>query len=231
MSWYDPWDELAYFQSELLEMLDDKLGSISEWAMEIWQALRHEVTVAISWAVDKIADIGSSIGGAIGEVIQDLIEGFDWIFDGLFDSIVSVFQSIGETLDNVYRWLKDGVSDAVDTIGGFISGIWDGVKEFLSGQYDKITRFWYDIFSDLYFYLDLALTDLWTYFVDVVIPVFMGALGYVAESAPVKYLIGLFETHILAAFTALLDIDEEDLQSWIQKSFAYMKSLAEGVKE
>jgi len=251
--WPDPWGNLQYFEEELLSMLSDKIGEIGMWAREIYGSikttLRHEV--------DKIGqylqNMGSSIGSYISGVLGDLIDDLDWLVDGIVDAIKGITSGIGDALAGAFDavmepvssaieyigdilgdlgdWIYDGIAGGLSTVTEWVSGIWGEVKGFVSDQYDTITGFWSDMFADLYWWLDEALSEIWIYFVDVVIPAFMGALAYVFESEPVQWLVGLFEKHILSAFTDLVHIDKEDLEKWITDTFAYIKRLAEGVRE
>jgi len=251
--WPDPWDELSYFQEELLHMLDDQIGWVTHYVGSVYYELKD-------FFEESLGTGGDGLSGIIEDILASMAGTFKQLKDAILDlgsdilaPILDVFEGIGHTLSDMYAWVKDGFGKGIDYIvntvsdmGGYVmdtiinaagsvtdyvSLIWEGAKNFIAGQYDKITEFWYNIFTDLWYYLDLALTEIWVYFVDVVIPVFMDALAYVFESPPVQWLVGLFEKHILSVFTELLDIDEEDLQRWIQKSFIYMKTLAEGIKE
>ena len=54
MSWYDPWDELSYFQEELLGWLNDKIGGIDGWLRDIANSINSRIRDLLDGLVDGL---------------------------------------------------------------------------------------------------------------------------------------------------------------------------------
>ena len=137
------------------------------------------------------------------------------------------WDTITDYWSNVWDDIKELIADQFNLIKDFWAEIWDDVSGFFLDQWDLIRGFWSQAFSDLYVWLDQALTGIWTYFVKVVIPTFMDGLKYVIESEPVQWVIEFVMKSLEALFGWIFDVDEAELQKWAKKGAEFMRDLVE----
>ncbi len=227
MAWYDPWDELSYFQEELLEWLDDKLGNLGTYVYDITDAIIGTVGGWLGQLSGYVEDLVVDMSTYLGNIVGDLIAGLDWIIGDIVDAIADAVTGIGDAIGDAGNWIVSGVVEGLSTVGDWIGDTWIEVSGFLSDQYDLITGFWADMFADLYFWLDDALSVIWGYFVDIVIPTFMDALAFVFESKPVQWLIGFITENAKALFDWLFTIEPDELEEWAKKGAKVIRDLVE----
>jgi len=225
--WPDPWGELAYFEEQLLGMLSDKIGNVSNYLNKLWDSLK----VTMGRLLESISGKAESLVSGITEAIKGITTGIGsalaGAFDGIMEPVTKAMTAIKDAISDISTWVQDKVYDTLVDAWEWIKDTWDGVKEFFANQYDLITGFWSDLFANLYFWLDEKLTEIWTYLTKVVIPAFMDALAYVFESEPVQWFIGFIKKHFIDAFSSLFELDEAELQKWAKKGAEFMRGLVE----
>lgn len=100
--------------------------------------------------VDKIGEFLGSVISAIQLLWENCLKPMiDWIVENIIPVLVPIFESIWNTIKNVFGSIADAIGGVIDTFKGlidFIVGIftgdwqkaWEGIKTFFSGIWDAI---------------------------------------------------------------------------------------------
>lgn len=100
--------------------------------------------------VDKIGELIGSITSALQALWEGVLKPLiDWIIENIIPVLVPIFESIWNTIQNVFGAIADAIGGIIDVFRGlidFIVGVftgdwnkaWEGIKTFFSGIWDAI---------------------------------------------------------------------------------------------
>lgn len=159
----DKWNEvydtyLSPFMESLKTGLSDTFGKFLEVYNTYVVPFLDNVAngIATLWeehlkpVVDKIGEFIGSIITAIQTLWEMWLKPLiDWIVENIIPVLVPIFESIWNTIQNVFGAIADAIGGIIDTFKGlidFVVGIftgdwnkaWEGIKTFFSGIWDAI---------------------------------------------------------------------------------------------
>lgn len=107
-----------------------------------WDWVKQQLGVLWDWIKDKAGAVWGWIKGFLAETWEQIkrntgkaIDFFKWLFTTFSPSnlIKRAWGAISPWISDQWRRVQDSVSGAVDRIGGFFSGMWDGITSGLKG--------------------------------------------------------------------------------------------------
>ena len=115
----------SWFDNEFKNMLIDIFGPFGEI-----------IYLPFKLAIDIIGTLFNDLVGGLKLIIEGIIQIFTGDFVGglstIFDGLISILRTPFDLLTVV-------VSDTINAVIGFFSGLWDGIKDVVQGIWDTIT--------------------------------------------------------------------------------------------
>lgn len=115
----------------IIVLLVSNWDTVLAWLEAAWNWIK-EVAVATWTAIkDFLVSLWQSIMDLIGEAIDWVI----WLFENFtpLGLIISNWEGIWTWIKNLWNKITDWIGDKIDDIGGFLSGMWDGITDGLKG--------------------------------------------------------------------------------------------------
>ncbi|MCC6434440.1 MAG: hypothetical protein IT196_05365 [Acidimicrobiales bacterium] len=130
----DLWDTLA---GTVWPLLQTVAGWLGDYFVLQWQV----ATTAIGWVIDRAGDLWDILSGTVWPILKELAA---WLGDRFKAQWGVARDSIGWVIDKLQAmWakaieVKDGVTTALDTLVGFVSGLAGRIGSAASGMWDSI---------------------------------------------------------------------------------------------
>jgi phage-related protein len=124
---------VRFFRDYVLPAIRTVIGWIVSYYRNM-QAIIHAVFSAIHAVISWFRARFEQFAGAIRTVVG-------WI-NGAFHSVWQKAVDVWTRVWNVVVWVRDKLRGAADSIKGFFSGIWDGIKEKAEAAFNWIKDLW-----------------------------------------------------------------------------------------